>query len=98
MSKAGSIDIDYVANLARIELSKEEKTRFSRQLEAVLDYFETLERVDVTDVEPTAHAMPVYNVWGEDEPETGFTVEEALRNAPLSRGGHFVVPKVVDDS
>lgn len=98
MSEEGGIDIDYLANLARIELTAEEKDRFSRQLEAVLKYFETLKGLDVTDVEPTAHAMPIYNVWGEDEPETGFTVEEALRNAPLSREGQFVVPKVVDDS
>ena len=96
MAGEGRIDIDYVANLARIELSDEVKERFAEQLENVLRYFEKLEEVDVSDVEPMAHASAVFNVWDEDVAATGFSVDEALRNAPAVRDGQIVVPKVVE--
>ncbi len=90
------IDIDYVANLARISLTDEEKERFSGQLGDVLEYIEKLNTVDVSGVEPTAHAFPLENVWREDTAEPGFSVETALQNAPASRRNMVVVPKVVE--
>jgi aspartyl-tRNA(Asn)/glutamyl-tRNA(Gln) amidotransferase subunit C len=98
MSETPHIDIDYVANLARIALTDDEKARFSRQLEDVLGYFDRLNRVDVEGVEPTAHAFPVYNVWRDDEPTEPFTADEAMRNAPACRDNQIVMPKVVDDA
>ena len=56
MDKNGAIDISYVANLARIELTDEEKEVFSRQLGQIITYFEKLSKVDVSNVEPSAHA------------------------------------------
>ena len=97
MQGKGEIDIDYVANLARIELTAEEKRKFSAQLGDILSYFEKLETVDASDVEPTAHAFPVYNVWDEDVAVPGISVEEALRNSPSVRDDQVVVPKVVED-
>ncbi len=91
-----TIDIDYVANLARIALTDEEKERFSGQLGQVLDYIEKLNTLDVSGVEPTAHAFPLENVWRADEPEPGFPVETALKNAPAVRDNMVVVPKVVE--
>jgi aspartyl-tRNA(Asn)/glutamyl-tRNA(Gln) amidotransferase subunit C len=91
-----TIDIDYVANLARLELSMEEKEEFSPQLARVLDYFETLKEIKVDGVEPTAHAFPVYNVWQEDKSEPGFTVEQALKNAPAKRENQIIVSKVIE--
>ena len=67
MSEDAPMDIDYVANLARIELSDEEKTTYQRQLGDVLKYFEKLQELEVDGVEPTAHAFPRYNVWDQDE-------------------------------
>jgi aspartyl-tRNA(Asn)/glutamyl-tRNA(Gln) amidotransferase subunit C len=96
MSKHAPIDIDYVANLARIALTEEERALFSGQLEEVLTYIEKLNTVDVDGVEPTAHAIPVTNVWRDDEPRPGFSQEQAVMNAPSSRDGMFVVPKVVE--
>jgi aspartyl-tRNA(Asn)/glutamyl-tRNA(Gln) amidotransferase subunit C len=96
MSKHVPIDIDYVANLARIALSDDERRLFSGQLEEVLTYIEKLNTVDVDRVEPTAHAIPVTNVWRQDISRPGLTVEEALQNAPAARDGMFVVPKVVE--
>lgn len=93
-----AIDIDYVAKLARIRLSDEEKSRFSSQLADVLAYFDQLNQVDVSHIEPTAHAFPLYNVWQEDVPEPAFTPEQALLNAPAQRANQLIVPKVIDEA
>ncbi len=91
-----SIDIDYVASLARLALTPEEKTTFARQLGDVLAYIEKLKQADVTGVEPTAHAFDVHNVWAADVPAPGLAVEDVLRNAPASRDNMIAVPKVVE--
>ena len=93
-----SVDIDYVANLARLDLSAEEKARFAAQLGDILAYFEKLNAVDVSGVEPMAHAFPVFNVLDDDVARPGFTAAEALRNAPVQRDNQLLVPKVVDDA
>ena len=97
MSEESDMDIDYVANLARIELSSQEKEKFQGQLGDVLKYFEKLQEVDIEGVEPTAHAFPRFNVWDEDQSVDGFTAEEALSNAPKARNDQVVVPKVVEE-
>lgn len=91
-----SIDIDYVANLARLALSPEEKATFTRQLGDVLAYIEKLKQADVAGVEPTAHAFDVHNVWAADVPAPGLAVEDVIRNAPASRDNMISVPKVVE--
>lgn len=96
MSQPHTIDIDYVANLARISLTDEEKKLFSGQLDQVLTYIEKLNTVDVSDVEPMAHAFPVKNVWAEDKAAPALPVEVALKNAPAARQNMVVVPKVVE--
>ncbi len=96
MPKPQDLNLDHVANLARISLTAEEKARFGSQLGDVLAYIALLNEVDVEGVEPTAHAFPVVNVWAEDVPEAGLSAEEALRNAPEKRDNMFVVPKVVE--
>jgi aspartyl-tRNA(Asn)/glutamyl-tRNA(Gln) amidotransferase subunit C len=96
MSEPHTIDIDYVANLARIALTPAEKELFGGQLGQILTYIEKLNTVDVSSVEPTAHAFPVTNVWAEDKVEKPFPVEVALKNAPASRQNMVVVPKVVE--
>ena len=98
MADTTHIDIDYLARLARLELSEDERARFSAQLEEILRHFESIRNVDVDNVEPTAHAVPLFNVWGEDCATPPIDRAEALRNAPEARDGQFVVPKVVDDS
>lgn len=90
------IDIDYVANLARIALTDDEKERFAGQLGQVLEYIEKLNTVDVSGVEPTAHAFPLENVWRDDKAEPALPVEVALKNAPAARQNMIVVPKVVE--
>ncbi|MEC8420874.1 MAG: Asp-tRNA(Asn)/Glu-tRNA(Gln) amidotransferase subunit GatC [Verrucomicrobiota bacterium] len=97
MSEESSMNIDYVANLARIELTPKEKEKFQGQLGDVLKYFEKLQKVDVEGVEPTAHAFPRFNVWDEDQSVEGFTAKAALSNAPKARNDQVVVPKVVEE-
>ena len=89
-------NIDYVAKLARIDLSADEKARLGPQLEAILGYVAQLKEVNVEGVEPTAHAFPLVNVTRPDVVTESLTNEAALRNAPLQSGGLFVVPKIVE--
>jgi aspartyl-tRNA(Asn)/glutamyl-tRNA(Gln) amidotransferase subunit C len=71
MKPASDMNIEYVANLARIALTDDEKKKFAQQLSDVLRYVEKLKQVDVTGVEPMAHASPVFNVWAADTPRPG---------------------------
>jgi len=96
MSSPTDLNIDHVAHLARLALTAEEKAKFSAQLGDVLTYIEQLKKVDVSGVEPTAHAYPVYNVWADDVAQPGLPVEAALKNAPAQRNHMIVVPKVVE--
>ena len=96
MTQPTALDIDHVAHLARLTLTADEKAKFSQQLGDVLHHIEQLAKVDVTGVEPTAHAFPVENVWADDVARAGLPVEVALRNAPSQRENMIVVPKVVE--
>jgi aspartyl-tRNA(Asn)/glutamyl-tRNA(Gln) amidotransferase subunit C len=82
--------------LARLALTAEEEQKIGAQLGNVLGYIEKLKEVDVSNVEPTAHAFPLVNVTRPDEIRPSLTNEEALRNAPSSSNGLFMVPKIVD--
>ena len=93
---AAPIDIKYVAHLARLALSAEEEQKFGAQLGDVLGYIEKLKEVDVSSVEPTAHAVPLVNVMRTDEVKGSLSQEEALLNAPAQADGLFIVPKIVD--
>ena len=86
----------YVAQLARTNLSPAEKELFQRQLSDVLHYIEKLRQVDVSRVEAATHAIPVFNVFREDQPRDWFTADEALANAPRKSNNLFIVPKVVE--
>ena len=90
------MNIEYVANLARLALSDGEKTKFARQLGDILHYVEKLKQVEVTGVEPMAHASPVFNVWADDVPVAGLPVEQALQNAPARRDHLIALPKVME--
>jgi aspartyl-tRNA(Asn)/glutamyl-tRNA(Gln) amidotransferase subunit C len=96
MNPAPDLDIQYVANLARLALTNAEREKFAQQLGDILHYVAKLKTVDVTGIEPMAHASPVYNVWAADVAQPGLPVEAALRNAPAQRDHLVVVPKVVE--
>jgi aspartyl-tRNA(Asn)/glutamyl-tRNA(Gln) amidotransferase subunit C len=93
---AGDFDVKYVAHLARIALSREEQEKFGAQLSNILGYIDKLNQLDVSGIEPTAHAVPLVNVFRADEVRPSLSNEEALRNAPASANGLFMVPKIVE--
>lgn len=93
---ATEIDVQYVAHLARLHLSAEEEKKFAAQLGQILGYVEKLKELDISQVEPTAHAVPLVNVTRPDEVHHGLSHAEALRNAPAQTGGLFLVPKIVE--
>jgi aspartyl-tRNA(Asn)/glutamyl-tRNA(Gln) amidotransferase subunit C len=93
---AAEIDVKYVAHLARIALTPDEEKKIGSQLGHILGYIEKLRELDVTNVEPTAHAVPLVNVTRADEIHPSLPHAEALRNAPRQAGGLFIVPKIVE--
>ena len=90
------VDVKYVAHLARLQLTPEEEKKFGEQLGHVLGYVEKLKELDVSNVEPTAHAMPLVNIVRSDEVRPSLPHEEAMRNAPAQAGGLFIVPKIIE--
>ena len=96
MGETSDLVVAYVAKLARLNLSDEETRLFQKQLGDVLKYAAKLREVDVSHVEAAAHAIPIFNVFREDEPRPWFSVEEALSNAPRKVNNLFVVTKVVE--
>lgn len=96
MPATPDFDVAYVAKLARLNLSPAETALFQMQLGHVLEHADKLKEIDVTAVEASAHAIPMFNVFREDEPRAWFTAEQALQNAPAKANGLFVVTKVVE--
>ena len=96
MAKKPDLNVAYVAKLARIQLSDEETRLFQGQLGQVLEHAAKLREVDVSDVEVAAHAIPVFNVFREDDPRDWFSADEALSSAPQKANGLFIVTKVVE--
>jgi aspartyl-tRNA(Asn)/glutamyl-tRNA(Gln) amidotransferase subunit C len=93
---AAQFDVKYVAHLARLALSPEEEKKLGAQLGNILGYIEKLGQLDVSQVEPTAHAVPMVNVTRPDETRPSLPHEEAMRNAPAQANGLFMVPKIVE--
>ena len=89
-------DVKYIADLARLGLTPAEEEKLGAQLKNILGYIEKLNQVDVSGVEPTAHAFPLVNVTRPDQIRPSLSNEEALRNAPAKANGLFIVPKIVE--
>ena len=87
-------DVEHVAKLARLELTEEEKEKFTKQLGDVLKHVDAMNEVDTSNVEPMAHAIDFVNVMREDEVKQDFTREEMLKNAPEEEDGFFKVPRI----
>jgi aspartyl-tRNA(Asn)/glutamyl-tRNA(Gln) amidotransferase subunit C len=88
--------VHYVAALAKLSVSEEEKQKVAKDLNNILDYIETMNGLDTKGVEPMSHVLPIKNVFREDEVVNGDYREELLSNAPKRIEGSFVVPKTVE--
>lgn len=91
-----SIDVSYVANLARIHLSAEECHKFGQQLGDIMGHIEKLSELDVTGIQPSAHPFDVHGNARLDEPVASLQPKDFLQNAPDQAQGQLRVPKVVD--
>ena len=90
------IDVAYVAELARLELTDEEKALFQPQLENIVKYVEKIASVNVDGVPPTLHGQAIVNALREDAVRPSMNREEALANAPGRTGDEFLLPKIVE--
>lgn len=92
------IDVQYVAGLARLELTDYEIQRYSSEIDAVLEYMEQLEELDLEGVEPTAHAVPRQNILRDDLPADSLERPLVIDNAPAAVDDQYIkVPPVFDD-
>lgn len=88
-------EVENIAHLARLTLTEAEKKMFQEQLSAILNYAETLQELDTTDIPPTTSALPLDTVMRPDAMEPSFTVTEALKNAPDTAEDSFRVKPVL---
>ena len=91
-------DVRHVAKLARLDLTDDEVETFTGQLAAVLQHAEDVEALDVAGVPPTAHPLPLKNVFREDEPRAGLDRGEVLAMAPAVEDGRFRVPRILGEA
>ncbi|MFM2177959.1 MAG: hypothetical protein RL015_2057 [Verrucomicrobiota bacterium] len=92
---APQIDIHHIAKLSRLALTDEEAKRYEEQLNRILGHIDQLSSYPL-DAEPSAHAMPVFDVIRADVARPGFTQQEALSNAPRRAMDQFQIPKVIE--
>ena len=88
-------DVQYVAKLARLEVTNEEVAKYTQQLANILQYVEQLNQLDTSNVEPLTHPLDMKNVFLEDVVVPSLTQQEVLSNAPEPQSGHFKVPKIM---
>jgi len=88
--------VKYAANLARINLQPKELERLSSQLKDILGFIDNLKKVDIKDINPTSHILPINNVLREDNLGLSLPCQKTLENAPAKEGKFFGVPKVIE--
>ncbi|MCS7180264.1 MAG: Asp-tRNA(Asn)/Glu-tRNA(Gln) amidotransferase subunit GatC [bacterium] len=88
-------EVEYLSKLARIELTEEEKKKFEKELEKILDYIGKLNEIPTEGIEPTYHVLPITNIFREDIPSKSTPKEEMLANAPDQDGNFFKVPRII---
>ncbi len=91
-------DVEYIANLARLKLTEKETEYFTGQLSNIIRYIDQLKVLDTTNIEPTAHVMPIQNVFREDVVKPSLKVEDVLKNAPAKEDNLFKVPRIIEEA
>lgn len=92
------IDVRYVANLARLELTDAEVSTFQPQLESILGHVEALSKLDLSALSLTADSPSAFGKLRADIPHESLTQQAMLQNAPDQAQGQIRVPKVVTDA
>jgi len=96
MPKITRDDVEHVAALAQLSPDEATKDRLLQQMSDILAYMDKLNELDTSGVEPTMHAMPMTNVFRDDEVRPSLEREQALKNAPKTDGEYFLVPRILD--
>ena len=94
-SKISEKEVEHIANLARIELTEEEKRSFTEQFNTILEYFEIINDLNTEDVPPTSHVIDVTNAFREDQVSPSLAIEDVLKNASKKERGFFKAPKII---
>ena len=89
-------DVEYIAELARLQLTEDEKRIFQIQLTEILEYASSLQKVETANIAPTARVSPTEIILRLDEPRPGLTPEQLISNAPKTKDAQFCVPSVFD--
>jgi aspartyl-tRNA(Asn)/glutamyl-tRNA(Gln) amidotransferase subunit C len=90
-------EVAHLAGLARLAVTEDELTTFAGQLDVILQSVATVGEVAADDIPPTSHAVPLVNVFREDEPRPCLTPEQALSGAPAAVDGRFRVPRILGE-
>jgi aspartyl-tRNA(Asn)/glutamyl-tRNA(Gln) amidotransferase subunit C len=96
MSRISEEQVKHVAHLARLAVTEEEVTKFTKQLDAIITFAEQLNELDTDNVEPTTHVLKMRNIMRKDVAEKGLPVEEVLKNAPDHQAGQVRVPTILE--
>lgn len=88
--------VEYVSHLARIKLNDSELETLAVQLKDILDFIDKLNKLNLKDILPTSHILPINNILRDDLPEISLSGDKALSNAPLKKDNFFSVPKVIE--
>jgi aspartyl-tRNA(Asn)/glutamyl-tRNA(Gln) amidotransferase subunit C len=91
------VNVTYLAQLARLDFEKEEVKVFQNQLKQIIEYVRKISEVNVEGIEPMSHVVPMYNVFRKDEVGAELAHEIAMNNAPESRDGLFIVPRIIEE-
>ncbi len=90
-------EVQHVARLARLDLDEAELVAFQGELNALLGHFQDLQQLEALPIVGQPTAISLHNVWAEDLARFGLSRESALKNAPVTRAGLFVVPTIIED-
>lgn len=88
--------VEHVAHLARLNLTEEEKDQMTLDMEAIIEFADQINLLDISDIKATAHVIPINNVFRKDVAAPSMDREKLLKNAPSQENGCFSVPKVVE--
>ena len=90
------MELEHVVLLARLKLTESEKELFPGQVDSIINYMDQLNELDTTNVEPTAHILPLRNVFREDNTAVSLPQDKAMQNAPERDGSFYRVPKIIE--
>ncbi|MFX1518447.1 MAG: Asp-tRNA(Asn)/Glu-tRNA(Gln) amidotransferase subunit GatC [Promethearchaeota archaeon] len=89
-------EVEHIAELAKIKITKKEKKLFTKQFNEILQFFHQLDEMDTSSIKPTFHVVDIKNRFRNDIIETTLSTEEALKNAPKKEKNFFKAPKLLE--